>query len=689
MTHRIMQTIAILVIIILLLAVLTLPLSIRKRVQRRIDKIISQSVFQQLSFLLFISVAAFSLLLLFMMLLHGTVKLNVSDWILAFINPGTSYAQAEKMGGVERAWALIMGLIGLICMSGLLISVISNIMERRVESVKNGKVYYYFKNHIVIIGYNQMTIGLIGQLAKDNRYSSSEIVLQTTQEVTKVRHELSARLTSVIEKSVTIVSGNRTAPEDLQRLYIHLCREVFILGENNEVDNDSRNMECIRNIHTIFSKKSVDTIIRCHVRLEHPSIFALFQRHNVDRLKDRIDFVPFNYNEMWAQKIFVDGEYESLAKEPLNYTPLDRDGIDAESDKKVHLVVVGMTDMGVVMGMEAAHLCHFPNFITKGIKTRITFIDEEADQKMNLLRGRYRALFNETELFYREENRSELIERNRLVDKSAHINKRSTHELFTDIEFEFIKADVTDPAIQEYLADLSCNQQLYLTVAVCYSSPHQALSTGLYLPDELYDHHIPVIIQQEIPYCTLDLIDREGRYKNVKPFGMVENCYHLSQADDRIPMMLNYVYSKGIPESFPEEEMVTMWRTLGTSLQWSNRYHADSIKYKLRSFHKIDDNEPFTDQQIDLLARVEHNRWNIEKLLMGYRPTTMLEKEAVKRDLSMKKEFKIDRFAHHDITPYDHLMCDETGVNVREYDRIISASLLLMVRDEQRQVLKP
>lgn len=38
---------------------------------------------------------------------------------------------------------------------------------------------------------------------------------------------------------------------------------------------------------------------------------------------------------------------------------------------------------------------------------------------------------------------------------------------------------------------------------------------------------------------------------------------------------------------------------------------------------KLDDNSqdttPLSEMEVEELARVEHNRWNVEKLLMGYR----------------------------------------------------------------------
>ena len=81
------------------------------------------------------------------------------------------------------------------------------------------------------------------------------------------------------------------------------------------------------------------------------------------------------------------------------------------------------------------------------------------------------------------------------------------------------------------------------------------------------------------------------------------------------------------------------------------------------------DTTPLSDAEVEQLAKVEHNRWTVEKLLMGYRkPLSDEDKyaagnEVFKADLIKNKE----RFIHYDIRPYDEL--DE---NEKELDRIFS-----------------
>ena len=66
----------------------------------------------------------------------------------------------------------------------------------------------------------------------------------------------------------------------------------------------------------------------------------------------------------------------------MEYPALDREPITWESDRYVHFVIIGMSRMGVALGVEAAHLLHFPNFCRdKRLKSRITFIDADADKE--------------------------------------------------------------------------------------------------------------------------------------------------------------------------------------------------------------------------------------------------------------------------------------------------------------------
>ena len=72
--------------------------------------------------------------------------------------------------------------------------------------------------------------------------------------------------------------------------------------------------------------------------------------------------------------------------------------------------------------------------------------------------------------------------------------------------------------------------------------------------------------------------------------------------------------------------------------------------------------------EINMLARIEHNRWNVEKLLMGYRKPHKDEDKYGCDNEEMKKKLELNknRFIHHDIRPIEQLD------GVREIDRAFS-----------------
>ncbi len=82
---------------------------------------------------------------------------------------------------------------------------------------------------------------------------------------------------------------------------------------------------------------------------------------------------------------------------------------------------------------------------------------------------------------------------------------------------------------------------------------------------------------------------------------------------------------------------------------------ADSIEFKLRSLGLNQETVQYAilpNEQIEKMAYTEHNRWNMEKLLLGYRPITEEEKELSSED---RKELKNKMFAHQLIKPYAEL----------------------------------
>lgn len=84
--------------------------------------------------------------------------------------------------------------------------------------------------------------------------------------------------------------------------------------------------------------------------------------------------------------------------------------------------------------------------------------------------------------------------------------------------------------------------------------------------------------------------------------------------------------------------------------KWSNIYSVASIGAKRRSV-----GNEWTEDNIRYIDEVEHNRWNVEKLLMGFRATTEEEHNAIVNGKTTKNKLKKEFYAHDNICPFECL----------------------------------
>ena len=604
--------------------------------------------------------------------------------ISLFIDPG-SIANAT---GIPRWLAIVVSIVGLILFCGLLISVLSNMLERRVERYRDGDIAYPMRDHVVIIGFDDMVPTLIQQICNDEQYAGCYILVQSNQPAQEVRNKIHTELCADEEKRIVILHARRDSIEDLEKLSTTKAKEIFLIGERNEHDHDSLNIECLKKIVDIHKKQKDCPKISFTVLFEYQTTFAAFQITDLSsEWRKYIKFHPFNFYEEWAKKLLVQNHY-GKGTETIIYPSLAREPITYESNKHIHLVIIGMSRMGVAIGVEAAHLLHFPNYCRDNkYKSVITFIDEMADREMNFFRGRYRHYFEISSAAYYDAS-NETIEK-RIIPPTGFDGKDCD---FLDVEFEFIKGRAESPVIQKMIQTWADSEDEILSIAICLNYPPQSMAMGLYLPDIVYEKNISVFIRQETSAALLTMLNSKKteeevhKYSHVYPFGMLDNCYDLDGRNIHMAQSVHYVYDyfyqhKTLPEFLPEDKVLNeYWNDIPVAHQWSNMYNAYSIKLKLHSLNLLDKKElQLDEQQVNLLAQVEHNRWNMEKLLLGYRKPTQSELRIMLSDVAKKREYKQKKFVHPDICPYDELNDDS-----KKYDISITKGIPLIVNHEMR-----
>lgn len=690
------------------------------------DKWLYGGLWKQIAVFLLFALVIFFLLAGCIKLLFGSYIGYSSDlkghelWQLYyyFADPGNQMSMHESgtengvINGISRWIGLIVSTLGSVFLSGLLISTITNVFERRADKWRAGFSYYKLKDHFVIIGSDQMVHGLVNQLCEN---FSNPIVVMTSKDVEQMRNSLHATLKDPQDKERIIVNyGLRNSARYLAAINAMHAKEVYILGDTSEFDDiesfhDSLNVQCMTLIAELC-RKSGRKHLPCHVLFDYKTTYHVFQYADLSpQITECIDFHPFNFYDSWARKVLVAGysKEDNIKYKPLDYKPIT----SRESDSFVHFIVIGMSQMGQAMALQAAHIAHFPNYRKR--KTRITFIDRNCKNEMEEFKHKSGELFKLSRSRYidadswlaAQESKapdepdipSQRFTTEYFLDKqySHLVNPEANDREFLDIEWEFIKGDDHNPSVQKLLEEYALDPNAIITVAVCLNMTHVSLRSAMHLPKIYYEKEIPVLVQQRKTSTIVSTLNGYGldeaarsmmMYRNIIPFGMVYNCYdlHLSSSVNvckRIAAAYDY-YSKNnnYPKADDLKDADKIWEEKTITKRWSNIFAAASIPTKLRcigiewDINKTCIIPELNDEQIEILSETEHNRWNIEELLLGYRPVSKEEDKQIDEDKSKKGYWK-KRFAHYDIRPFECLKTDNQGNKANVYDKVIVISL--------------
>ena len=622
--------------------------------QENIDRTISGGIRPQVKLLL---VSISTLLFIFFIIVFAfSIELHDSDgcldslWLVYnnFIDSGN---QVVEEGFVNRLLVAMMSLCGTVLLSGVLISTISNIMERRVDAIKTGKVTYRkISQHYVIIGFCDTTISLIKEICKKD--ACGTLLLMSGVESETIRSAIQSHLSKEDESRVIIYFGNIESDEELARLNIHLAKEVYILGDENTVGRDSKSIESVHKVSRFRGNPEGKPLLDVYVQFDRIPSYSNIQKIVLPESyvcygeTPNIYFRPFNYYENWARQLWslysVDNGY---GFRPLFYKPLSMTCTDGKLSMEnagsfVHLVIVGFNRMGRSLFLEALRVCHYANYddtVETGsrVRTKITLIDRNMDDILPYFKAQFPYL--DSQIF--------------------------------DIDIDYINADVSSGRVRDFLVGLSSVEDCMPTIAICVSEPDMSLSLGLNLPPEIYEKEIPVLIRQEIQTDLGRLINSDnGRFKNVKIFGMLDQGMSMSLLRDELPAYVNQMYNCSCCQKNTEKEnksskdschifgtkgckffagcnggnnhymyslcryikedslyadkmkecAFNSWFTLPEIYRWANRYQIDAYIVYCRTIGY----EIFRDTPADGWERVSHEEF-IRKLNEGYMPILM------------------------------------------------------------------
>ena len=704
------------------------------------DRALAHDLLRQLIILSVVLVAALGISYLFLSWSGAEwerfcAEKDLCKWLLPLYllidsNALSSMYMADAGGQAVHGWMLtassITFLFGAFVFNGVIIGIITNSIERRVKNHQDGHIHYLMSGHHIIMGYDDMVPSFITNIFRKDK--EAYILILTSAEVVGIKEKLSKSFDENTMKRIIVNYGHRTSQESYQDIHLEKAEQIFVVGNHKKATHDAINVECVDSICRYLSSPDIkQRPERITCVFKDLDTYAAFKTSEIFIEVGRLGmaFIPYNYYNGWAKQVFVKREYHDFDNPqlpPYKYPCVYGKGIKPDDERYVHLVFVGTTNFAVAFAMEAAHVLHFPN--ADKARTRITFIDRNADKEKDEFITRNRHFFEVQPYYYYDLTGSTPATGNPAATPAAGCAYASTEKqgkreeyvtfkgndaAFLDVEFEFIKGDIFSKRVQDTVAEWAeeHNKKQYLSMFLALSDQRENFVMGMNMPDAVYDNAIPLFIRQdrsdnfvtnlrnadkrpegeEMPYSKVDAggklttTHREGRFANIYPFGMNETAYSEDDHSMKRAKLINYLYSTADYGTYKFQSLLALstmtpeqirddadkfWcdPKLTVALKWSNLYCAYTIRTKqacLRAMRGLGvddtshDYDDLTEQEAEVMAKVEHNRWNVEKLLMGFRKARSEEDKYAHSDHAAKLKKNKALFIHHDIRPFEQL----------------------------------
>lgn len=621
----------------------------RSRIGYKLDRTLSGGIGKQLLIYAGVVLLLFLLLWCIAILIHVPIESEKAEgfsdfWTMLFF---------FYDGGLEgtfpgnRWFVYIVNLTGSIVMGGVLIAAITNFLQNHTTKAEEGLLRYRLSGHSVFIGYHDSIMPRIKSVLE----SKGKALVLTEQPAMGVRNIIVSSIARPLGKNLMVYHGLRTSLEELKSLCLENASEVIILPSQDYSDTDSVNLDVIDNVSQICEDN-------CRIGLDCTAIFekelagAAFERADINgRIKKTLKFKPIVYSDVIAKMLLSGNEYGNHF--------LDREPITEDSDNFVSLYIIGLGEIGQALFRQAARQLHFTNY--HKVKSKLTLVGSRDETQQ--IKERYREFFDVAE------NKKDYSYLGDFLDISVSILQ--PQELGSSLEIA-----VKDP-------------HSFVNVAICLEDSEIALKRALTLPRGVYERSVPVWLYKPDSDALVRLIGENSFYSNIYPFGD-SGCFRLDEGEILTAQRINWVYSYysengKVPEVLPDREewmrvWLPEWNSLSIKNKWSNIHSAESIPVKLRSLGlSVTDDYDLTEEQLESLSRVEHNRWVVETLLSGFRPPTENERNEMVANRKLKGEYKT-RLIHLDLCRYDDLLPDANGVDVRDYDRVIVKCIPFFVK---------
>ena len=500
-----------------------------------------------------------------------------------------------------------------------ILKLVMNFFDQSVQKF----IYRLFGNHIVIFGLNKKTEILAKSLLKKKKKKHKVLIIQENNDWNS--EELK-------EKGAIILKGNLLEESTFKKAAIHKAKYLIALH-----DKDAVSLDIIHSVHQ-FLKVRGNRTIPFYIQQNHYLTQSLFDsiEEKVSNTKGtNLELHPVSLHSLIARQLLDKHPlylgYEERAKDP-NGNPF-------------HLLFIGFGLTGQQIAIQAIQRAHFKN----NQPLHITVVDREA-RKI-------------------EQQWLETIPR-----------------LNDCVKVNFIKKDIEDHNIGNYINE---HNTKVTHIYICLDQDEQDTIQGIRLHQQTKE--IPIFIKLQGSQHFANWLHEDSNFTHLYRFGAWEEVLTeemvINEELDEMAKKVHEFYLNSRPGGKP-------WTKLSLFLKNSNRAQVDHLETKLfllglsitdTDSHNLLEDDDFQEKissefELDMLAKIEHQRWNVFHFMNGWDTLPIDQFEGNHRDTSKK--------LHGCLVPWEELpkVSEKAGYNFWNDDRNTVKSMNKLVRGIKKYI---
>lgn len=281
---------------------------------------------------------------------------------------------------------------------GILLGVLIGQSARFWRQVRAGKFRYkaFLYGHYVVLGWEPNCITLLRDVCKDRRslpiYNVLArrprfVVLSECDAEEIIRQVNTSFKVGFLHKrpfKLVVYHGQYDSPDEFEWLNIEYASSVFVTGEFNEPNHDSRVLLLLAHLNLFLSSSRLkeSELIECRARIDSHVLYRSLrksggvergERNGLKKLHVRF----FNFYDNWARRIWEHEEGSATYFPPLDFLYDEEKNNEETGRQDIDLLIIGFGNMGQSLALRAMRR----SVTYEGAKVKILVVDAKMDRR--------------------------------------------------------------------------------------------------------------------------------------------------------------------------------------------------------------------------------------------------------------------------------------------------------------------